>query len=1648
MGQAVPDPSICGKLGVLLRLGTIIPLIAKPSTASVLCVDVERPSSWHEEASELCAVPDLPNPFTVTTDCPVLVAEMLKNIPSEDWDAKRFIEPVPIAGLPNLFHGPGGLLSPHTPRQLANNQLAAAIANRLCENLRISLARACQDYALKQMQILRSACPACTSGQNSKAMKTLMKRSSLAVPSPLGSPLEPGTLVWVKDKDGGQVWVKAEVLSIDGSNVQVRTDDGEVFMLTSADKILRCNEDTWKSKEGLTGVNDLSSLTHLHEPEVLQALHLRFDVDQIYTFCGPILIALNPFKDIPGLYASVNDKKFQDLSKPPPHIYAVASRAFHGLSNAKQSQVVLISGESGAGKTETTKHVLKFLTSQLSENKSKEKGKTSQVGKTPSVHSGTEKKVLSSNPILEAFGNACTVRNNNSSRFGKFIELRFQAGGGHGPSFSNAAIETYLLEKVRVTKIDKQERSYHIFYQACAAAANLDPQDLEGLPMDYFRSAQDFRYLVQSDRFELDGVDDAEEFQIMRKSMEAMDIPPQEQADIFRITAAVLHIGNLTIVEKVAGKFEVDQNNPSFKAVSEIMGIQPAALARALTHKLIAVGSERYDSPLEREQCEARRESFARMIYSYLFNHMVYRINESLSSGRTGSTTSKLSFIGVLDIFGFEHFKVNSFEQLCINFANERLQQMFNHFVFEVEMELYKQEGITCDFSDFPDNQGIIDLIQAKSMSVFTLLDEECRMPKGADKSFVQKLWKQFEKNENFKIEPRKPMNFTIIHFAGPVSYDASNFMDKNMDELGELLKQAIEGSSSQFVRSLLERTVTADAKSPSQPAPRGAGGRAKTLKPHTVATDFKSQLESLVGKMKVAGPHFVRCVKPNPEKLPDRLERLLVVEQLRSGGVIEALHVQRAGYPCRSLHKSCWKEFLSIIFKSEERERFGKLPLDACLKESLAQLSKELKWPASMPLYAIGKTTVFFKQVAYETIEGSLGNCWLIGALACVADFPGHVEMLLEPSTLSADGRYVVQLYHTESGWRAIEIDDLVPCFSSPFWAGPGTFLAGDKPCFSQPVEGEVWSLLLEKAFAKLAGSYGALEGGVPELAFQALTGQREQLRWQREGAQWRKLRFKTPIWSKSHVKGAALEITNRTLPLEQFFLRLAYYEQANFLLAASISKGGMTERRREDGLIEGHAYSVLEVQEVHGLRFIRLRNPWGKEEWKGRWSRGSDAWKLHSHVAQDICQRGGHRLDRGQQDGSFWILFDDFAACFDSVNVCPATMPVPKASRYAKSKKRSHAPVCGRCGQPVESCWLLVRGHGTEPISAAGAPAGLGWVRLADGDLCQLCLRATSSQRRAFWQGAPSAGAESGGMAGIREVELTRRVPGIDYFPFEAGAGCSPPLKRPHCMRMAMLGNSAKKIQRAWRVYIFRTIFVMIRSKAILVQAVVRRYLARVHLWNRMKPGQRKRSRLFRAYIAAHPGAATEDGEVDSEDEREAEAERQRLEKLRVSREEQERQRREQEQREKEEQERLQREEEEERRRLEEEKIRLAKEAEERRLEEERQKLEQAKLAAAEEERKRAEDLRQEAEKAWLEEKAAIQKQHNEELRQLRSQLTSAKDAEEQLQTQHEVEVAKFKQDAETQGADLQRQASEFQRSEAQLKGKREPDVVASKL
>eukprot|EP00930_Biecheleria_cincta_P041456 TRINITY_DN28414_c0_g2_i1.p1 TRINITY_DN28414_c0_g2~~TRINITY_DN28414_c0_g2_i1.p1 ORF type:complete len:416 (+),score=59.98 TRINITY_DN28414_c0_g2_i1:353-1600(+) len=380
--------------------------------------------------------------------------------------------------------------------------------------------------------------------------------------------------------------------------------------------------------------------------------------------------------------------------------------------------------------------------------------------------------------------------------------------------------------------------------------------------------------------------------------------------------------------------------------------------------------------------------------------------------------------------------------------------------------------------------------------------------------------------------------------------------------------------------------------------------------------------------------------------------------------------------------------------------------------------------------------------------------------------------------------------LFDPEKGWRRIEIDDRVPCQVAPAWARHMGLGPGATPCFSQPVKGEVWPLMLEKAFAKVAGSYGALEGGIPEIAFQLLTGQREQLRWQRANgaSSWSQLRFVKPGWSGAKVTGASYRVTRKCLQGTDFFLRLAYYDQANFLLAASIDSSpgyAALEHRRRDGLVEGHAYSVLEVQEVHGLKLVRLRNPWGKIEWNGQWSRGSTAWARYPHVAQDIARRGGGVADAGKEDGSFWMSFDDFSSIFNAVIVCPATMPVPKASRYAASS-REGAPVCGRCSQPVQSRWLLARSNAPDSAasrSSGDMPTGLSWHRLRDGDLCPLCLRATSVARRAWWaEGLPAQHAKHD-IAGLNGAELHRRVPGIDYYPFEAGAGCALPGCRKVC-------------------------------------------------------------------------------------------------------------------------------------------------------------------------------------------------------------------------------------------------------------------------
>mmetsp|Transcript_1682 Transcript_1682/g.4333 ORF Transcript_1682/g.4333 Transcript_1682/m.4333 type:complete len:1653 (-) Transcript_1682:108-5066(-) len=812
-----------------------------------------------------------------------------------------------------------------------------------------------------------------------------------------GSSLRTGTKVWIAGQaDSDEVWRPAEVKEdlkpgAEVVKVMVSTTHEELS-LSIKDPILLAN-DAVESKSGsLTGVEDLATLMHLHEPEVLQHLQLRFDMDDIYTFCGEILIAVNPFKGIHGLYErSTLDKvvREEECGTSIPHIFTIASRTLNHLQSHSESQVCLISGESGAGKTETTKHVLKFLSETMGGGGDKP-GRKSTVDRSKDGDISTEEKIMNSNPLLEAFGNACTVRNNNSSRFGKFIEMRFKAAYAlDRPDFVGAYIETYLLEKVRVTEVTKneakppakgqqpkepkQERSYHIFYQVCAACKKLGG-DAFGLPLHVFDDAGKYNYLNKSPKLSLPGLDDADAFAETVQSMQDLGMPLEAQANIVKIVGAVLNLGNVVIEEEGGEGSKVQQGNKYFEIVAQMLKIDRMVLQRALTFRFIQVSkTESYDRPLRPKEAEDAREALARALYGALFLYIVSQVNISLAGpGMEGSR----QYIGVLDIFGFESFETNSFEQLCINFANERLQKLFNDFVFMQEMKLYEAEGVACDRTDFPDNSDIIQLVQGKApvTSIFTSLDEACRVPGGSDQGFCDKVRKEFgtkgKEHPRFAANPRYQSTFTINHFAGPVTYETARFLDKNNDEIGDLLKQALAKSEEKFITTIILEHMG------------GAEGGSGKMKKMTVSSLFKGQLESLMSKLSKAQPHFVRCVKPNPENLAGRFNRKTVVEQLRSGGVIEALRVQRAGFPCRVLvqaegkTQTAWKDFLRLLVTSEEHSALEKISdMKARCEKALEKVAPRipLKADDNGITYVVGKTRVFFKQAAFESLEGAV---------------------------------------------------------------------------------------------------------------------------------------------------------------------------------------------------------------------------------------------------------------------------------------------------------------------------------------------------------------------------------------------------------------------------------------------------------------------------------------------------------------------------------------------------------------------------------------------------------------------------------------------------------------------------------------------------
>ncbi|PNT72702.1 hypothetical protein BRADI_2g48076v3 [Brachypodium distachyon] len=655
-----------------------------------------------------------------------------------------------------------------------------------------------------------------------------------------------GSHVWVSDKD--VAWIDGEVFKIDGQNAHVRTTKGNTVTANVSDVHPK---DTEAPPDG---VDDMTRLSYLHEPGVLDNLAVRYAKNIIYTYTGNILIAINPFQRLPNLVDVHTMEKYKgaNLGDLDPHVFAIADVSYRQMMNEGKSNSILVSGESGAGKTETTKLLMRYLAFLG--------GRSGTGGRT------VEQQVLESNPVLEAFGNAKTVRNNNSSRFGKFVELQFDKSG----KISGAAIRTYLLERSRVCQTNSPERNYHCFYFLCSAP----PEDIKKYKLG---DPSSFHYLNQSSCIRVDGIDDAEEYLATRNAMDTVGITEQEQEAIFRVVAAVLHLGNISFAkgrEVDSSVLKDDKSRFHLNTAGELLMCDCEKLENALIKREINTPEGVITTTVGPNSATISRDGFAKQIYSRLFDWLVNRINASI-----GQDPSSDKLIGVLDIYGFESFKTNSFEQLCINFTNEKLQQHFNQ-------EEYTREQINWSYIEFVDNQDVLDLIEKKPGGIIALLDEACMFPKSTHETLSQKLYEKFKNHKRFAKPKLSRTAFTIQHYAGDVIYQSDHFLDKNKDYVVAEHQELLNASRCSFVSVLFPPASEENTKSSKS----------------SIATRFKMQLHELMETLSSTEPHYIRCIKPNSVLKPAIFENTNVLQQLRCSGVLEAIRISCAGYPTRKL--------------------------------------------------------------------------------------------------------------------------------------------------------------------------------------------------------------------------------------------------------------------------------------------------------------------------------------------------------------------------------------------------------------------------------------------------------------------------------------------------------------------------------------------------------------------------------------------------------------------------------------------------------------------------------------------------------------------------------------------------------------------------
>ncbi|KAG5397307.1 hypothetical protein IGI04_019121, partial [Brassica rapa subsp. trilocularis] len=729
---------------------------------------------------------------------------------------------------------------------------------------------------------------------------------------------------WVQLPNGN--WELGKVLSTSGDESVIKLSEGNVLKVIS-ETLVPANPDI------LDGVDDLMQLSYLNEPSVLYNLEYRYNQDMIYTKAGPVLVAVNPFKEVP-LYGDRNIEAYRKRSNQSPHVYAIADTAIREMIRDEVNQSIIISGESGAGKTETAKIAMQYLAS---------------LG----GGSGIENEILKTNPILEAFGNAKTLRNDNSSRFGKLIEIHFS----ETRKISGAKIQTLV-------QCAEGERSYHIFYQLCAGAS---PALREKLNLT---SAKEYNYLRQSNCYSIKGVDDAERFQAVQEALDIVHVSKDDQESVFAMLAAVLWLGNVSFSIIDNENHAEPESDESLSTVARLIGCNINDLKLALSKRNIKVRNETFVQKLTLSQAIDARDALAKSIYASLFDWLVEQINKSLAVGKRRTGRS----ISILDIYGFESFNKNSFEQFCINYANERLQQHFNRHLFKLEQEEYIKDGIDWTRVDFEDNQTCLRLFEKKPLGLLSLLDEESTFPNGTDLTLANKLKEHLSDNSCFRGDRGK--TFTVAHYAGEVTYETTGFLEKNRDLLHSDSIKLLSSCSRHLPQAFASSMLVHSEKPVVGSLHKAGGADSQRL---SVATKFKGQLFELMQRLGKTTPHFIRCIKPNSVQSPGLYEQELVLQQLRCCGVLEVVRISRSGFPTRMSHQKFALRYGFLLLESIA----AKDPLSV----SVAILHQFNILPE---MYQVGYTKLFFRTGQIGVLEDTR-NRTLHGILRLQSCFRGH---------------------------------------------------------------------------------------------------------------------------------------------------------------------------------------------------------------------------------------------------------------------------------------------------------------------------------------------------------------------------------------------------------------------------------------------------------------------------------------------------------------------------------------------------------------------------------------------------------------------------------------------------------------------------------